>query len=281
MADAFKPSWKGDSMAIINLQPFLDAVQAKLLTIRARKKRYTLSTDVLNENLSIEYSTIPMSKPAKHVIIYYSGECVYAYKKLICLYQKCRDLRMMQLDQVGSMISTYVNGWAAGKEITWQNIDTLKKMINVREEAIKKAIHDYDELRAQFDALNVHDDTEMVDSSELSLYQTVKEFPYRKAYKHFFKRDHVSDKLIEEHIKEDNEFLEEMIRLMSVLYMGWNKVGKGDAYEKYRLRQRDLIYIVDKFADVISLDLDLYERFASLNNTVVAFKVYPYEPSED
>lgn len=265
----------------INLAPLLDAVKSKLLSIRANHPRYTLSTKAISGQLSIEYTTIPMSKPCKYVMLYYSGDCVYAFKKLIWLFQRCADNQMLQMDNVCSTLETYVNGWASGKEITSRNIKALQNMVSARHDVIKRTIHEYDDLRKTFDSLNTHDDTEMVDHFELSLYQTVSEFPYRRAYKHFFKKDKVNDKLIETHLQTDREILDRLIQLMTVLYMGWNKVGKGDAYEKYRLRQRDLILIVDQFADVVSLDIDLYERFATLNETVIAFKVYPYEKTDD
>lgn len=259
--------------------PILETVKTKLKNILASHPRYTLSTDAIHAQLSIEYTMIPLKKPCKFVDLYYSGDCVFAYKKMIQVYQRCIDNKMLQMKNILDQLDLYVNGWSAGKEITTQNIKTLMTMVQYRQDLVKKLIYAFDELHKEFDRLNTHDDTEMVDHCELALYKMTDQFPYRRAYKHFFKKDSVSDKLVQAHIETDMAVLEQLLSLMSILYTGWNRVGKGEEYETWRIRQRELISIIDTFSSVVEQDIELYERFTQLNETIITFKVYPKEKS--
>lgn len=263
-------------MADRSVIPLLDAVKSKLMAIRSRHIKYTLSTDAIHEQLSIEYTEIPMKKPSRYAVVYYAGECVYAYKKMLQLYQKCVDHKLMEMTSVADELELYVTGWSSGKVITPKNMEWLQGLVDLRGKIVQEFQDQMKELRQNFDSLNQHDDTEMVDHVELSLYKKTDKFPYRRAYRHFFKREMVNDTLVEAHIKTDTDILDRLLRLMNVLYMGWNRVGKGEEYEIWRKKQRQLILLIEEFGTVLDHDIDLYESFLRLNETVIAFKVYPW-----
>lgn len=254
-----------------------DALKGKIRGILNRHTKYVLSTKAIHGQLSIEYTTIPMKKPCKEAIIYYAGDTVYLYRQMIWLYQRCTEDGKLQMTTVCDMLDDYVNAWSSLKEISDANIKGVENFIQTRMSTLKYYLAKFDELKKKFDEANVHDDTEMVDHFTINLYTRQEEFPYRRAYQHFFKKDKISDSLVQKHLDEDRAILDKMINMMTVLYLGWNKIGKGDSFDQYRKRQIELITLIDIFANVIEKDMELYEKFMSLNEVIIAFKIYPKE----
>lgn len=263
-------------MASPNVNLAILKLKSRILGIKANHGKYTLTTNVLDENISIAYSTLPLKIPCKTVDVYYSGECLYTYKQLLGLYGKVTTYKILNMETSCSDIEVYVRGWSHNKIISDTNISFLHDNTEGKLNYLKQFHDEFDTLLSKFQELNVHDDTEMVDHFKLSLYRTTTEVPYRRIYNHFFKKGAiVSDSLIEAHINRDIDILDRLQTNLLLLYSGWDKVGKGDEYEVWRIRQSELIDIIQLFADVIEQDIMLYEKMGKLNELVICFKVYP------
>ena len=264
-----------------NISVLLNTIKSKIQNIKGKHPKYILSTDAIKGDLSIEYTEIPLKKPCKSVDVYYSGECVYSYRKLIHLYQSLANNNILLMMPVSTQLELLITGWASGKVVSSRNIQSINNMIEARATQLKIYHNQFDELYDQFMEKNVDDETEMVDCAEIVLYKNANSLPYKKVYRHFFKKDIIGDNLAQTHIKTDMDILDTLLHLMNILYRGYEKVGKGDQYEKWRAIQRALILLVDSFATILEKDIQLYEKFQKLNETVIAFKVYPHDPNKD
>ena len=254
----------------------LDTVRSRLNALKQRRVKYVTSITSINANeLSIEYTKIPLPKPCKRVELYYMGEAIAAYRALIMFANQCIKDASMAMDPVADSLEMYVNGWQNNKIITESDLKTLRESIEHRIKAMKGAHAWFDKQLAKFNSLNQSPEEDMVDHMSFNLYEMTTEFPYRRAYNHFFRKHKVEDKIIEAHLKNDDNILDMLIQLISALYSGWDKSGKGEAFENFRNNQHALIELVQLFADVLELDIQLYEKFATLNEMVVAFKLYP------
>ena len=247
-----------------NISVLLNTIKSKIQNIKGKHPKYILSTDAIKGDLSIEYTEIPLKKPCKSVDVYYSGECVYSYRKLIHLYQSLANNNILIMMPVSTQLELLITGWASGKVVSSRNIQSINNMIEARATQLKIYHNQFDELYDQFMKKNVDDETEMVDCAEIVLYKNAS-----------------GDNLAQTHIKTDMDILDTLLHLMNILYRGYEKVGKGDQYEKWRAVQRALILLVDSFATILEKDIQLYEKFQKLNETVIAFKVYPHDPNKD
>jgi hypothetical protein len=249
------------------------AALSKVNAIRISCQRFTLSADAV-DHLSIDYTTIPMKKECNQAVVYYSGETIAAYRKLLNLYDKITNDQYVGMTEVGDLVTTYISGWSSLKIITDQNIAQLDAMIERRRTKLTQYHTLFDQGMSAFNVKN-EAIVEMVDHINVPLYHYTTEFPYRKAYAHFYKRQRVNEKLVQTHINNDIDLLDQLADLLGLLYAGWEKSGKGEDYERYRDLQRRLIVTTQNLADVLELDITLYEKFTRLNETVINFKIYP------
>lgn len=256
------------------LQTMAQAAITKLTNIRRNHAKYTLTTDVIKSNLSIDYTTIKLKKECKSVTVYYSGETIAAYRKLLNEYQKVIDDKAVMIPDVTELLDTYVMGWATMKVVTASNLENVEKMIAGRLSKIHYYHNRMDDLMAEFKRKN-NDIDGMVDSVHINLFKYTTEFPYRRAYAHFYKRQRVNEAIVQHHIADDIQTLDRMIELLNILYSGWEKTGKDDSFDKFREVQHRLILAIQSFADVLEADIELFEFFTELDETVINFKVYP------
>lgn len=247
---------------------------SKIDSIKQNHGRFTLSGDVIKSNLSIDYSTIKLKKECKIVQLYYSGETIAAYRKMLNEYQKIIDDPNLKLDDIMNQINAYVNGWSTLKIISDQNLTMLDSMIARRHTKLQNYHASMNDLMDDFQSKN-KEVVEMVDRITIPLYKYTTEFPYRRAYAYFFKKQRVHESLVQGHIEDDIQYLDDLINKLNILYAGWEKSGKDEAFERYREIQRRLILSIQSFADVLELDITLYEKMIALNETVINFKVYP------
>ena len=261
-------------MPILSL--VLDSVRSKLTSIKQSRVKYVTSiSSIRSGELSIEYTKIPLPKPCKRAELYYMGETIAAYRSLIIFANQCIKNASMNMSTVADSLELYVNGWQNGKIITESDLSSLQDSIVKRNKALKDAHIWFDKQLSKFNTLNTSHVDDMIDHVSFNLYEVTTEFPYRRAYNHFFKKHRVEDKVIEAHLKTDDDILDMLIQLISALYAGWDKSGKGEAFENYRNIQHALIALIQSFADALEMDIELFEKFAALNETIIAFKVYP------
>lgn len=254
----------------------LDSTRSKIAALKQRKVKYVTSTSAIGDHaLSIEYTKIPLSRPCKRVELYYMGENIAAYRNLIMYVNQCLSNASLNMSSPADSLEMYVNGWQNGKIITPQDIERLRKSISSRITLLRAAHNRFDMLLGKFNELNNSHEGDMVDHVSFNLHETTTEFPYRRAYNHFFRKHKVEDKVIETHLKNDDDILDMLMSLITALYAGWDKTGKGDAFEKFRSDQHALIILAQLYADALELDIQLYEKFATVNEMVVAFKLYP------
>ena len=57
--------------------------------------------------------------------------------------------------------------------------------------------------------------------------------------------------------------------------LGMIMLGKGDAFEAHRVRQRQLITLIQHTADLIEQELSIVEKIINLRNLIINVKVYP------
>jgi len=261
-------------MADNMLKTMANAAITKLTNIRRNHAKYTLTTDAIKANLSIDYTTVKLKKECKSVIVYYSGETIAAYRKLLNEYQKVIDDKTVRIPDVTDLLDTYVLGWSTMKVVTGSNLENVENMIRGRLSKIHQYQNHMDELMADFRRKN-EDIDGMVDSVNINLFKYTTDFPYRRAYANFFKRQRVNEAIVQHHIADDIQALDRMIELLNILYSGWEKTGKDDSFDKFREVQHRLILAIQSFADVLEADIELFEFFTELDETVINFKVYP------
>lgn len=261
-------------MPVISL--VLDSVRSKVASLKQRRIKYVTSlSSIQNNELSIEYTKILLPKACKRAELYYMGETIAAYRSLLIFANQCIKNANLNMETIADALELYVNGWQNNKIITESDLTSLQNSIHQRLKSLKDAHAWYEKQLAKFNSLNASPDEDMVDHVSFNLFDMTTEFPYRRAYNHFFKKYRIQDRVIEDHLKMDDNILDMLIQLISSLYAGWEKSGKGEAFEEYRHIQHSLIELVQLFADSLELDIQLYEKFAKLNETVVAFKLYP------
>lgn len=76
-------------------------------------------------------------------------------------------------------------------------------------------------------------------------------------------------------INERTKALDHLIELLELLYAGYDHSGKGDAFEAHRVRQRQLITLIQHTADLIEQELSIVEKIINLRNLIINVKVYP------
>ena len=252
-----------------------EAIKKRIDEIRFSRQRYVFSHDSI-DHLSIAYSTIRLPKECKEVTVWYSQDLINLYKEILALYGKCTQSRDKSTSSryIMGELTTLVNGWNTQKEVDSESISHLSA-------AVERIYTRMQQFNATFDKkykyfLRKNTDSEnFMDHVSMKLYRYTTEFPYHRFQNYFFKKDGVDDKKIRDAINTDLEYLERILNLMQILYSGYDKVGKGEEYEMYRMRQRQLIYIIKDFVNALELEIQFYEKILQILGTVIVFKVYP------
>lgn len=258
-----------------DIRHFWISVKTRLSHLLRSHPGYILSTEALGDNVSIAYSQITMKEPCKYVTLYYSGNCISAYRKIIVLYFKYINHEYLNFDSIFYGLRDLVLGWNSSKVITTKNWQSIQSVIQKRISVLHQYHSSYDELFEEFSKLNVDDPSEMVDYVDMSLFKYSTFFPYRRAYHHFFKKQGFSDKVLSERYEKDVSYLDQMIRFMQYLYTNQDKTGNTDAFEAWKRAQKELIRAVQYMADLIEMDLRLIEKFRKAKETAICFKLYP------
>lgn len=264
-------------MATLNMMETLcSSVTKRIDQIKFSRQRYVMSRQHVKDNLSIEYTTIPLPKECKEVTLYYSKEIIDAYKKLMSTYYALEKQADSQARSpyIMSELDLYIRGWNSYKIITRQNIDYLSGMVERMTGRLRKFTESFDKLLANFHRLNT-DSPVFPDSTNIKLYKYTNEFPYRRAYSYFFKNEKLNEDVLRKVIDDDMGYLDQLVELIHILYSGWDKIGKGESFDEYRFHQRVLIYTVRDFANALEMEIHLYEKFLSIGKEIISFKLYP------
>lgn len=260
-------------MALTMNDQMVDALKQKIKNMAQNHRRYGSSSSIEGP-LSIDYSIIKLPKECNAVQLYFANETMVAFRRIVEYYGKVtNDKRGMPIGEMASLIEDYVKGWSSYKSITMANLDNVDWIIETRHNKLLGQHHYLDSLMDRFKQLN--DNSQLVDWRNLKLYHYTDEFPYRRAYAYFFKRERIDDGALNARIAGDTLLLDRMIEMLNVLYGGYDKTGKGDRFEYYRLLQKRLMDIIQNFADLVECDINLCEKFIQVTEIPINFKVIP------
>ena len=255
-------------------ETLINVAKDKIQKLSRTHQQFVYSLDVVfKDSFSIEYSRITLRKPSKFVYVYFAREAISCYQQLLRAPDTYKESKSY-IDDILKQLDEYVTGWNSGKEITKENIGVLTRTINHTGNALSAISYEIDENVKEFEKYN-QDTDGMVDRFTLAFYKPLPDIPYKSVYKHFFKKKRLPIKELTDIINERTKALDHLIELLELLYAGYDHAGKGDAFEAHRVRQRQLITLIQHTADLIEQELAIVEKIINLRNLIINVKVYP------
>lgn len=259
------------------LTALYNAVSAKLKRLRSRHLGSISTLTELDASVfSIDYSTMQLPRSCRHVKLWYSGDIIRAYRKILRIWKEFNEDELMSLKDIVDDYELYVIGWDRGRRMTDRNLMTLKTNAEERLARIRDVDGRLETAIRSFDKLN-RDPSELVDNVVIPLYHNTEDFSYRRAYAHFFKRAQIQEGRLQRILEEDFALIERLLELATVLYRGYDRIGRGDEFETYRRHQQLLLTLAETYNDVIEAHIDLLKGFSAVRHLIIAFKIFPYE----
>lgn len=250
------------------------AINGKLEAIKLKHSKYSLTLKQMKGEFSIDYSTVKLPKITKHVRLQFSRDTIASYHRLLRLYKEAAADDMLDMQKLCDELEKYVVGWKTGRTITDANLGTINGSMNARQRHIDQISERFKAELRKFNEYNV-DETEIVDHCIIPLYRWTDEFPYRRAYEHFFKKMRIREDDVTSVIDKDIKVLDKLVELTAVLYQGYQATGKGDEYDLFRKQQRELILLIARYGDIVENHINLIEELTQIRDLVINFKIFP------
>lgn len=255
------------------IQVLCNALKSRFL---ATKRKSYLSTDLITgDDISVEYTTLTLSKPCKSVDVYYTYDAIRHYNAVILAHETYKKEYAFFIDDCFLQIERYVLGWDTGKIVSVEDIAKLNYFIQLRKAKLAQMYEKVCQECNKFQEMNVPD-IDMVDRLHLQMYGgSTNKLDYRRVHNALFKKRQIRTKDTEKFLNRDDAVISPAIDLIQMLTKAWDKIGKGDDYDEWRQRQKDLLQALKEFADTVELDIDLNLKFYDLSRTALCFKIYP------
>ena len=264
-------------MANAALTTLYDAVCAKLKRARLKHQKYVSTLNEIDAKyFSIDYTVIPLPKECRHVKLWYSRDAITAYKQILRIWREFNEDDQMKLKAFVDEFEVYVIGWDRGREVTEHNLMTLRTTVKERLARIADMDRRLTKAIDGFNRIN-RDSTELVDQCVIPLYHNTDNFNYHRAYAHFFRRVQIQEGRLQRILEEDLALVDRLLELAAVLYRGYDRVGRDEAFENYRRIQRELLVMTEQYDAVIESHMELLQSFAAVRQLVIYFKIYPYD----
>lgn len=252
----------------------IGTIKSKIDKIRAKHKPYVYSLDQLTEkDFSVEFSRIALNRSSKHLYVYYCREAVSCYNALLDMIDQFVSERNT-IDTILSNLDILINGWGSGKEITKENISSLKRSIENAIKSIRISLEQYQKTYEEFERYNTDQDG-MIDRISMIYFRPIKDVGYRSIYDKLYKKRRVPVRTLVDLMDRRISNLDQLLNQMANLDHGDGVIGKDETYEIYRRRQNQLYSIVQNVADLIEIELSAVENFLKAATIITNVKIYP------
>lgn len=257
-----------------------ETIITKLSGLIYGKRKFTLTTDYVDDKFSIVYSKIPLPKECKHIQVFYAREAIFEYKTLQSLIIDYVKLEDMNLISIIDTLLRYIEGWSNFKELTPAMLDTLGKMIDRRMNILSYHRQNFEQHLAEFKRYN-DDPSCLVDNFVMTLFRYNTDVQYSRIFKHFFKKGGFDLKYLQKRYDSEIHRMEALLHSIQRIEKVRQYSGKTDEVNVMRREAAQFIKLIQKMSDLIEEDLNFIEEMSQINKLVIAFKVYPYYGRSD
>lgn len=228
--------------------------------------------------LSINYSMIPLQRETKWVRVYFSREAVNAYMKHLSVWELYAEqvLNDRPTPEVVRLLSDYVLAWHQEKAFDNETRIHAEKTSASLSTRCSFHLNRIKKTWEWFAQANDNSD-KLVDYFDAKFKEPITSFPYIRAYNYFFRKKRIDVEKVRELMSNDIKSLDELINMLQILDGGWDKCGKSDAFDSYRMTQRCLLDCARTVADAIEYEIHFYEYILKFSQAIINFKLFPMD----
>lgn len=259
-----------------NVKRLFNALRLYLVNLRGTTEP-VISKEKL-ESLSINYSTIPLSRETKWVRVYFSREIINAYMKHLSVWDLYAEqvLHDRPTSEVVKQLFDYVIAWQQEKVFNDDTRTFIENAANSLSTRCSFHCGRVEKTWAWFEQVNASSD-KLTEYFDAKFKEPINSFPYIRAYNYFFRKKRIDIEQVRELMAKDINALDELINMLKILDGGWDKCGKGDAFDNFRATQQCLLRCVRIVADAIEYEIHFYEHILQFNQAIINFKLFPMD----
>lgn len=259
-----------------NVQRYFNSLKLYIANLKGTAEPYVTSRDTLT-SVSISYSTIPLPRKTKWVRVYFSRKSINAYMKHITVWDLYEEqvLQDRPSSEALKLLMDYVIAWQQEKlfksdtrTYAEKTVDNLHTRCSFHLSRIKQTWEWFSRENAA---------APLSDYFDTKFKEPITEFPYLRAYNYFFRKRRIDPERIRAFLDVDIRALDSLLDMVGILESGWDKCGKGDAFDDFRESQQCLLHCVQTLADALECEIHFYEYMLRFNQAIINFKLFPMD----
>lgn len=228
--------------------------------------------EAVGSDINFDNTMVPLPAPMSKIKVYFAREAYMAYRECMEIWYNYHKTQRTVVTFPIKNLEKYIIGLDKDKIVTMEDIQILRDSLKPMRQILDETTGPLAEASQKFFYENK--EAETVDMIRVNLYAPSEVVQYSKLHFALFKKSRIYQGFVLDYLRRDTNILDRLARLVNKLYADINKTGQGEEYETYRLRQYQLLEILNRYTDYLEEDGNNMDIFVRLSKTPINIKIY-------